>query len=433
MAIVLAVVASGCGGDDGSVLGPGPADSDSMADGDLRVEIDPGVMTVAQTIVARLGPGRGFDAVALALDAGYGVGQIADGGAVLKAEGTIPGVEPSGARSGLFALLFDNGVVLAAGAGFLLAGGDDLEFLRARFRTASSASGAESEEAISAFMVGALLHLVAAGYSLDQIVEGIVFQEVRLTSWNPYSWNSDFACFALAADDGTLVAPAQVPPAWEIWEDADRCHQRIWDGDIGFFVGCENDAYGICTGGEAVTGITAATTTTTTVGGGDGVSGLGSGDPATGDADEGLIPDGLFLGDLTLGVAGAWEIEDGIAELTVADGTIETSVEFSAHGAAWVHDNVVVCSVRLSYVFEGSSPIANPLVLVLEPRLERIDALEGPRCGEVGPSGQTPEERMRAAFGAPMYLEAEYREGRITGTFTWAHWIGPLDVEALQY
>jgi hypothetical protein len=263
LAVVVSAVMVGCGSSDsgslidrpsGTTDAPVGTETDaglpgsdgSAVDGDeLAVGIDPEVMAVAATIVDHVGPEDAFEAVVLALDAGYGVDQIAAASSTLEADGTIPGVLPENPAEGVFAASAVGstgfGVVLAVSPG--VAADPEITALEDKIDNSVSALGllepmSEEEEEEAEARVGLILALAGMGYSMEQIVEGLVFGEQRYGMFSALGTveaalevDSDeplFKCPVLAEMDGTLVTPAMEPARIG---DSYVCHTETFGRD----------------------------------------------------------------------------------------------------------------------------------------------------------------------------------------------------------
>ena len=159
-----------------------------------------GLSNGSASIVDRLGPDAAFAAVVLALDAGYGADQIAQHASVLTSEGTIPGVAPTGAPTGVFA------TATAPAQGLRLAAektpAQALANLKAK---------AYDEDTVET-LLGTVLFLAGVGYSAEQILEGLIFGEQRYARTAMQGLEGEgldyTRCIVLAEQDGTLITPA---------------------------------------------------------------------------------------------------------------------------------------------------------------------------------------------------------------------------------
>ncbi len=235
----VALVLAACGGE---------ADTDTMETIDpaagspetsvgYEEAIDPDVLALAQEIGDRLGRDDGFAAVVGALDAGYRVVQIRSGASDLQADGTISGVAPEEAARGVFAAgTGDIGgmTVLAAAVDVFVAAKVSPQDLHAALERK------EKGELFEGFL-GAVVALVDVGYSLEQIVDGLVFGEARLaTIVDPDNSYDNEECIVLAERDGTLIAPEDA--AQRAFYESQDCADVIRYGDVAVYIGGERVA-----------------------------------------------------------------------------------------------------------------------------------------------------------------------------------------------
>lgn len=284
LTVCLALVLGACGGGD-TDTGEAETPSTAVADTTAEVSLDAEATDAATTIVDRLGPAEALDAVLLALDAGYGPDQIMDGGAVLEADGMIPGVEPDGPVQGVFA---DGPVavgglrgVWAASLGPVLIAvadeeaptvqsiADELERdfdLGGRIVGGTEETLSETERENTAAMVGALLILIDTGYSLEQIIEGVVFGEYRWALGSTSGADERSAqCIVLASSDGTLVTPANRAPESAL-PSGGICAAAISKGTVKVLIdGRRVDGVTTTTTAATVTTSTSTSTTTTSI------------------------------------------------------------------------------------------------------------------------------------------------------------------------
>ncbi len=298
--------------------------------------IHPAAMETAREIVDRLGPNDAFAAVVLALDAGYGADQIAEHVAAIARDGTIPGVAPSGPSGGVFAQARGEPLVLAAPEGLPLAAeltpADFLDVLNSKADRGQVLTGPPAalemnkRETVEAF-IGAIVALTEIGYSLEQIVEGLVFGEQRLAT---FTWTEDRIlgkrdvfddCIVLAERDGTLIAPSSAPvsdyPGSEACADA----LRYGGGDMRVLID-----------GELVAGVVTTTTTS-------GVT--TSSTVATTTTEAAMTFPHTFAGSGTLTfstdyAAGACVVDPVLMRVTLLpDGTVEGTVEYTNFVFTW--------------------------------------------------------------------------------------------------
>ncbi len=206
-AAVLVVGLLGCGSGDDTT---DRATETTLAQVEVIVGVldNPELGELVDAVAAEVGDEAVFDAVALAVDRGYAVIQLADavGTGAISADGTIAGVEPTGEPYGL--LVPDTAAV---------------QSLRApppSATTTTELAGAV-EAAFEEFdlsmdnkvLTGVLVTLVEMGYSLDQIVEGLVLGELTVrysTEYESYTNGRDLVvvkCLALVDSAGEVVAP----------------------------------------------------------------------------------------------------------------------------------------------------------------------------------------------------------------------------------
>jgi len=157
--------------------------------------VDAGTVSAIDTCVESLGPEGAFRGVLFAFDNGYDAEQVtaamSDGS--LDANGVIRGVEPSGAMVGLIDRSGPSahaGVILAAGPVIVAAGpvtaeefkrgvGDEIAamFPDFNFITVAETDPQEFSSEASRAMIGTMISLVSAGYTLEQVVDAVIFGE----------------------------------------------------------------------------------------------------------------------------------------------------------------------------------------------------------------------------------------------------------------
>jgi hypothetical protein len=168
------------------------------------------VVGAAQTIVSEHGDQEGFAALLLAVDTGYAIGQVIDHADQLTATGAIEGVEPSGPPLGLLedppeargqALVI---LAMAVAQPSDWTGSDTyIDFIDNTvgdlFAAASehleeqrmeAAADEEFEQLVTVVAAG----LLARGYSLEQVVEALVFKEWAADDLQP---SAIFSCWHL--------------------------------------------------------------------------------------------------------------------------------------------------------------------------------------------------------------------------------------------
>lgn len=251
MCLALAApVVVGCGGGDGEIAG-----TSAQSEVDLEQYVGVEMWAVAEALVAELGPAVAPTAVAFALDRGYSAAQIA--GAALRADGTIDGVEPEFALAGVFSDLppIVDGVAASAGESVVgesiggrrssksarrfVASADEQvtadewvrgvagEFLIFMAGPSSPAEVPADEQAevqadgdrAGIVMIALVLGLADAGYSTEQIVHGIVFDEFELG----LILEVPLSCWYLRNSDGRIIRPAR--PAGDAFVQTQLC----WD------------------------------------------------------------------------------------------------------------------------------------------------------------------------------------------------------------
>ena len=193
--IVVMLVAAGCSGSGGDVSG-GAVD-DGVATVDLSIVVDAATVSAIDSCVEALGPEDAFRGVLFALDNGYDVGQVTAGmgDGTLDGDGVIRGVEPAGAMVGIIdrsgpsargAIVLAAGPVIVAGERnvtaeeFKLGLAQALSAVFSVMERRGERGEAAQETLVSAesrAMIGTMVGLVSAGYTLDQVVEAVVFGE----------------------------------------------------------------------------------------------------------------------------------------------------------------------------------------------------------------------------------------------------------------
>jgi len=165
------------------------------------------LVQLVDAVAGDVGDAAVFEAVAVAVDRGYAVVQLADaaGTGAISADGTIDGVAPTGEPYGL-----------------LVAAGGSVQSLRTPPPPVTTTEFAGAVEAAfeefdlstdNRLLAAVVMTLVEMGYSLDQIVEGLVLGELTVrysTDYKSYTNGRDLVivkCLALVDAAGEVVAP----------------------------------------------------------------------------------------------------------------------------------------------------------------------------------------------------------------------------------
>jgi carboxypeptidase family protein len=216
------VFAAACSDSGGETLSDRVAGSPASVD--LSTVVDLATAAAIDSYVESLGPEAAFRAVLYAFDNGYAPDQVttAIGDGSLDVNGVIAAVEPVGANVGLIDRSGSSAhvpLVVAAGSLFV-AGAEPLtaeEFKRGILDDAASMFlgldlAAErkrqelSREAGRA-MIATLLTLMNAGYSLEQVVQFVVFGDMTIQLIPTRKEN----CTVMAVDSRVVVDPADRP------------------------------------------------------------------------------------------------------------------------------------------------------------------------------------------------------------------------------
>lgn len=230
--VAIVLVAAACGDDDSPGGATGPEQSEVT---DQRVGVDAVVplplLDTTDALIEAFGPDGAFGVLVQALDLGYSVEQIAEaaGNGAMTSGGVIPGVEPE-----FFALELSTATafglveVLGAPLSLLAVQVPRTSVQELKRKALSDASliflgvvepieiGDDGEEAPldrdqSRAIVGTLLMLSAAGYSMEQIVEGLVSgtdASIVVTVVDGPDGLTNAICPVLA-EGGNVVAPAR--------------------------------------------------------------------------------------------------------------------------------------------------------------------------------------------------------------------------------
>ena len=231
---VLLVIAAGCSGSDGD-----PA-LDAASDGatsgvDVSSVLDEATVAAIEGFIELLGPEAAFRGVLFAFDNGYDVGQVTAGmgDGSLDGNGVIAGVEPAGATVGLIdrsgpsahgAVIVAAGPVIVVGAGPVTAD----EFKQGLFEAASAMLfsldlAAERERQglsneASQVLIATIISLTSAGYSLEQIIDYVVFGEDAVE----IPMGNEDGCWVVVDAKRLSVAPANealTGPCGPVYED----------------------------------------------------------------------------------------------------------------------------------------------------------------------------------------------------------------------
>lgn len=319
MALAVALVASGC------------ASSPEVAAPDTTIAAEPGPVVVglrasAKGLVDRWGDEGAFFVVLAALDRGYLVGQITEAldAGTLHADGTVSGVDPAGEASNLL-------TTVAAGWRSGVSAPDDAPqdaFVAFVDQSASDlfAAGRRqiAAQQVEELMVGILLHLAARGYSLEQIVNGIVLGQITIEAPTLGCW--------LLTDGGAPVVAAR-PQVEGI-----PCPPP---GSVG-----------------------AATTTSVAR-------------PATPGGS-----DGMYVGGITDWPSG-WDLRDSTVTAQVSGTRVVLEVEYLASIPFRHTEGVLVCTLVVNVLAAGSGELAAEFALTVE-SAGVLDA-SGSECGDTFP------------------------------------------------
>ena len=251
--VAVGLVLSACGG---SVADTDPGTAELVATPEpsalaaYDAVIDPAAMDTAHVVVDRLGPDAAFAAVVLALERGYTTEQVIAAAASIEPHGAIPTVDPENDQAVIF-FAWSGGAlrgaqVLAAGvfaAGESVTPDEFLEAMRGRFEPTDFLTDQPTveetlllESEMTELFIAGILALVDVGYSLEQVVEGIVFGELRWGVGRVESNVRDrYACSVLANEAGELIMPKRSAPAHV--RDSERCREAIDNRTMWVYVG----------------------------------------------------------------------------------------------------------------------------------------------------------------------------------------------------
>jgi hypothetical protein len=408
--VVAVVLVTAACGDSGSTE-PAPTETPSTQTAPL---VNAEATAVGAAVVDRLGPEDGFAAVVLALDHGYDVAQVVNGAASVAPDGTIAGVTPSGPAPGLFtesAEAFGGALIVAAGPVVLAAAEevtiDDFSaVLRRNFDERSSLSTHPVAETVSAededratveAMIGGILALVDVGYTLDQIVEGLVLGELHFAAaLDPEFDKQDNICIVLASNDGTVIAPES--GAGYSFDRTLNCRTAIDDGQLSVLVD-----------GEIVK--TSPTTTTPP-------AEAETPPPVGGGTD--TPPEGTYVGEATFATQiPNYKIVESLAEIAISNGQAEMVLDITFDAGLEYSDDVLTCSAVARAVYSGSGTAGTVIEISTPQESVEILSVDG-ECED------TPLSHWEEREGEAYTFSGTYAEGTITG----AHLDGLITITA---
>ena len=233
VATVVVVVAAGCSDSGGETM-PDPV-AGVLTPVDLSTVVDPVTASAIDSYVESLGPEPAFRAVLYSFDNGYAPDQVATamGDGTLNVNGVIAGVEPAGATVGLIdrsgpsahaALIIAAGRVIVAGAGpvtaedFMRGILDDTASMFLGLDLAAERKRQELSREAGRAMIATLLTLMTAGYSLEQVVQFVVFGDMSIQLIPTRKQN----CTVMAIERKVVVDPADRPLPAECAEFVDK-------------------------------------------------------------------------------------------------------------------------------------------------------------------------------------------------------------------
>ncbi len=360
LAVVVALMATGCGGD-------GTGGSIAFQS-DLEIPgLDDEVLVAAGALAADVGDDAVFGAVAEALDRGYTVAQLVEaaGKGIVTRDGLIEGVEPAGESFGLILGSDPDGggnafpIVLAAPQLVAAAWADPVTADELEEAMASSRDiyDLDVEDADSIALVAVLLHLIDMGYSFDQVVEGVIFGEMSLALTPADSGSS--ICFALVDGRRKVVMPERNPGGAFI--EATVCRNLVRS--------------------LVATGSPADQPATDLRSGDGGQTTTSEAAFEAEDPDE--IADGTYVGEVVLGIAipnysivasrVEITISDGVADI-VMDSTLDAGLEY--HGEYGGTD-VLVCSAVARMIYTGAGAASATIEIPISAQSIEILSVEG--------------------------------------------------------
>jgi len=389
VAAAFTLTLAACGGRDDSSSDDGPSFDD--------------IIEAADTLVDRFGDDVAFFVTAISLDQGYSAGQIVDSAWAVGADGTIPQVpaahEPWGLTAPADESQTSGGPPRGAGIAPLVPPADTDETLgdtKVQFLGASlgeiwvnagahiARQDAYSElKSVSdrSLPVIAIISLAATGYSPDQILEALLFDQ----------WARQGSNGCTVIDNGKGIVTPQLKT-------------RFAD------VQCRNSS------GTPLF-VTATTSTTTTV------ASNTPNEPADPALDATYTGTVQFLGQ----VSGAnYQISETAVHATVTDGVIDIQIEFTLTWARSSDGGVPTCTPTIRDVLRGAAPVtAGEFTMPLTGVSQDIISLVGSDCE--GAEGELEAEWVEdTAGGVP--LTAQIVDGVLTGTF----WQGLVGITATR-
>jgi hypothetical protein len=386
IAVALTATFASCAGSDGSSPDDGPSQDD--------------IIEAADTLVDRFGDDVAFFVTAISLDQGYSAGQIVDSAWALGADGTIPQVPAAHEPWGLIAPADESqtsgGPPRGAGTAPRVSptdtddtlGDTKVQFLDASLGEIWVTAGAHiaRQDAYSelksvsdrSLPVIAIISLAATGYSPDQILEALLFDE----------WARQGSNGCTVIDNGKgIVTP----------------HLKTRFADVQ----CRNSS------GTPLF-VTATTSTTTT------------GSDAPNEPGDSAL-DGTYTGTAQwLQTAGGYEFVETAVHATVTDGVIDIQIGFTVSWPRRSADNVPTCVTTVRSIYRGSATVTTgeftvPLMGVSQ---ELVNAV-GSTCEGV-------EDELIAEWEADtataVPLTAQLGDGVLTGTF----WDAAVGIEATR-
>lgn len=387
VAAAFTLTLAACGGRDDSSSDDGPSFDD--------------IIEAADTLVDRFGDDVAFFVTAISLDQGYSAGQIVDSAWAVGADGTIPQVpaahEPWGLTAPADESQTSGGPPRGAGIAPLVPPADTDETLgdtKVQFLGASlgeiwvnagahiARQDAYSElKSVSdrSLPVIAIISLAATGYSPDQILEALLFDQ----------WARQGSNGCTVIDNGKGIVTPQLKT-------------RFAD------VQCRNSS------GTPLF-VTATTSTTTTTGS----------DVPNEPGDSAL--DGTYNGTAQwLEMAGGYEFVETAVHATVTDGVIDIQIGFTISWPRRSADNVPTCVTTVRSMYRGSATVTAgeftvPMMGVSQ---ELVNAV-GSTCE--GVEGELIAE-WEADTASAVPLTAQLGDGVLAGTF----WEGAVGITATR-
>lgn len=218
-AVGMAVAAVACGGSSDE-----PA-VDTEVEAELVVQIAGAVLADAEMIgpvealAGDVGEDLVFEAVALALDRGYSVGQLSEaaGAGTVAVDGVIVGADPDGDPFGFLVASEMEAQSFGRAADLPVTPGDLADAVSPVHPDFDWRVDLDDDAVDNVVLAGVLMTLVEMGYSFDQVVEGVVFGELSVryaTDRKSYSTGSELValgCLSLADGTGSVVVPERSP------------------------------------------------------------------------------------------------------------------------------------------------------------------------------------------------------------------------------